>query len=202
MHPSSTPPPCRHPRGCWRSPGTRATPPPRGSRDVDALQLEDDRAGAVVAAGDHEAVVARPAVHDGAALQRRVDVARDAVPRLGAGERRGQVAPEVPDRRRRPRGGTGTPARPQSTGTARSRDRPGTRAAGRGTPSSPEPSPCIRASWGTSFPRPLGTAFTTIIAGSPSAQLAGSQGGGRISSAFHRQRSIIPRRPSGRACGR
>ena len=39
-------------------------------RDVDALDFEDDRAGAVVAAGDHHTVVVRPAFHNGPTLQR------------------------------------------------------------------------------------------------------------------------------------
>jgi hypothetical protein len=44
-------------------------------RDVDTLQLEDDGTGAIVAAGYHNALVVSPPVHDGAALQRCVDVA-------------------------------------------------------------------------------------------------------------------------------
>ena len=43
-------------------------------RNVDALDLEDDRTRAVITAGDHHAVVVRPAFHDGAALQRRIDI--------------------------------------------------------------------------------------------------------------------------------
>lgn len=65
--------------------------------DIDALDLEDHGARAVVAAGNHHAIVRGPAVHDGAALQRRVDVAADAVPRLRTGELRVQIAPEVPE---------------------------------------------------------------------------------------------------------
>ena len=36
-------------------------------RNIDALNLEDDWPHAVVATGDHHAVVVRPAVHDGTA---------------------------------------------------------------------------------------------------------------------------------------
>ena len=53
-------------------------------RDVDALDLENDRPRAVVAAGDHHAVVVRPALHNGASLQCRVHVPADGVPRLTA----------------------------------------------------------------------------------------------------------------------
>lgn len=38
-----------------------------GLGDIDAFELEDDEARAVVAAGDHHALVVRPAVHDAAA---------------------------------------------------------------------------------------------------------------------------------------
>lgn len=55
-------------------------------RDIDALDLEDDGPRAVVAAGDHHAVVVGPALHNGAALQRRIDVAAHRVPRLAARE--------------------------------------------------------------------------------------------------------------------
>ena len=37
-------------------------------RDIDALDLEDDRPCAVVAAGDHHAVVVGPSLHDRTAL--------------------------------------------------------------------------------------------------------------------------------------
>ena len=52
--------------------------------NVDAFDLEDDRPGAVVAAGDHHAVVIRPALHDGAALQSRVHIPADGVPGFAA----------------------------------------------------------------------------------------------------------------------
>ena len=41
-------------------------------RDVDAPYLEDDGARAVVATGDHHALVVGPAVHDAATLQRSI----------------------------------------------------------------------------------------------------------------------------------
>lgn len=47
------------------------------------LQLKDDGARAIVAAGYHHLFVVRPALHDGAALQCRVDVAADAIPCFG-----------------------------------------------------------------------------------------------------------------------
>ena len=53
-------------------------------RNVDALDLEDDRAGAVIAAGDHHAVIFGPALHDGAALQGCVHVSANCVPGLAA----------------------------------------------------------------------------------------------------------------------
>ena len=53
-------------------------------RDVDALDLEDDRAGSVIAAGDHHAVVVGPALHDGAALQCCINITADGVPGLAA----------------------------------------------------------------------------------------------------------------------
>ena len=62
--------------------------------DVDALDLEHHGTRAVVAAGDHHALVRGPAVHDGAALQGRVDEAADAVPRL-----RATLAPSQASRR-------------------------------------------------------------------------------------------------------
>ena len=52
--------------------------------DIDALDLKNNRPCAVVAAGNHHAVVVRPALHDGAALQRRIDIAADGIPRLAA----------------------------------------------------------------------------------------------------------------------
>lgn len=62
--------------------------------DVDALDLEHHGTRTVVAAGDHHALVRGPAAHDGAALQGRVDVAADAVPRL-----RATLAPSKASRR-------------------------------------------------------------------------------------------------------
>lgn len=52
---------------------------------------------AVLAAGDHLLRVAHPAAHDRAALQRGIDVAADAVPRLHARERRVEVGLEAPE---------------------------------------------------------------------------------------------------------
>ena len=51
---------------------------------VDALDLEDHGARAVVAAGDHHALVIRPLVHDGAALQSSVNIPADGIPRFTA----------------------------------------------------------------------------------------------------------------------
>ena len=64
-------------------------------RNVDAFDLEHDRTGAVVAAGDHDALVVSPVLHDGAACKRRIDVAADGVPCLRAGEGRVELSPEV-----------------------------------------------------------------------------------------------------------
>lgn len=52
--------------------------------DVDALQLEDYRARAIVAAADHLVLPLHPSPHNRSALQARVDVARNGIPRLGA----------------------------------------------------------------------------------------------------------------------
>ena len=49
-------------------------------RYIDALDFEDDRPRPIVAAGDHHAVVIRPALHDGAALQSRVHISADGIP--------------------------------------------------------------------------------------------------------------------------
>ena len=61
--------------------------------DVDARELEDDRPRAVVTAGDHHAVVVRPAMHDGTAGERRIDVARNAIPGLRAGKLQVSLSP-------------------------------------------------------------------------------------------------------------
>jgi len=50
--------------------------------DIDALNFEDEWPRSVVAAGDHDPVVLCPAVHNGTALQRGVDIAADGIPRL------------------------------------------------------------------------------------------------------------------------
>lgn len=50
---------------------------------VDAFYLENDRARAVVAAGDHCVLVAHPAPHYRAPLQTRIDITRYGVPGLG-----------------------------------------------------------------------------------------------------------------------
>lgn len=52
--------------------------------DVNALELEDYRARAIVAAADHLVLPLHPSPHNRSALQARVDVARDGIPRLGA----------------------------------------------------------------------------------------------------------------------
>ena len=52
--------------------------------DVDALQLEDYWACAIVAAADHLVLPLHPSPHNRSALQARVDVARNGIPRLGA----------------------------------------------------------------------------------------------------------------------
>ena len=51
-------------------------------RDIDSLDLEDDRPRAIVAAGDHHAVIICPALHDGAPLECRIHIAVDGVPCL------------------------------------------------------------------------------------------------------------------------
>ena len=51
---------------------------------IHALYFENNRARAVVAAGNHHLFIVRPAAHNGAALQRRIHIAADGVPRLGA----------------------------------------------------------------------------------------------------------------------
>lgn len=52
--------------------------------DVNSFDLKDDGSRSVVTACDHDAVVVRPALHDRAALQRRVDVSAHGVPRFAA----------------------------------------------------------------------------------------------------------------------
>ena len=53
-------------------------------REIDALDLKDHRTGPVIAAGDHHAVIVCPAMHDGAALKRGIDIAADGIPCLAA----------------------------------------------------------------------------------------------------------------------
>ena len=48
------------------------------------LYVKNDRSRAVIAASDHHPVIVGPALHDGAALQRRVYIPADRVPRLAA----------------------------------------------------------------------------------------------------------------------
>ena len=55
-----------------------------GLRDIDPLDFEDHRPGAVVAAGNHHPVVPGPLAHDGAPLEGGVDVSADGVPGLSA----------------------------------------------------------------------------------------------------------------------
>ena len=52
----------------------------RSLRDVDSLDFEDNRAGPVITAGDHHAVVVGPALHDGTALKSCVNIAADRIP--------------------------------------------------------------------------------------------------------------------------
>ena len=49
-------------------------------REIDALNLKDHRACAVIAAGDHDPVIIGPSMHDGAALKCRIDIAADGIP--------------------------------------------------------------------------------------------------------------------------
>ena len=51
---------------------------------IDSFNFENDRSCAVVAAGDHDFIVIHPTVHDAPALQRRVDITADGVPRFRA----------------------------------------------------------------------------------------------------------------------
>ena len=53
-------------------------------RDVDALDLKDDRPRTVIATGDHHTVVVGPPLHDGPSLQGGVHVPTDGVPGLPA----------------------------------------------------------------------------------------------------------------------
>ena len=50
---------------------------------IYSLYFEDDRSCSIVAAGNHDLVIIHPAVHDAPALQRRVDIAADGIPRFG-----------------------------------------------------------------------------------------------------------------------
>ena len=53
-------------------------------RDVDPLNFKDDRSGAVIAAGNHPPVIIGPSFHDRAALESRVNISADSVPRFAA----------------------------------------------------------------------------------------------------------------------
>ena len=53
-------------------------------RDVDALDLEDDRPRTVIATGDHHPVVVGPPLHDGPSLQGCVHIPADGIPRFPA----------------------------------------------------------------------------------------------------------------------
>lgn len=53
-------------------------------RDVDPFDLENDRAGPIIAASDHHTVIIRPALHDRAALKRSINIPADRVPGLSA----------------------------------------------------------------------------------------------------------------------
>ena len=53
-------------------------------RDVDALDLKNDRPRTVIATGDHHTVVVGPPLHDGPSLQGGVHVPTDGVPGLPA----------------------------------------------------------------------------------------------------------------------
>ena len=48
--------------------------------NVDSFDLEDDWPGAVVAAGNHHAVIVCPALHDGTALESCVHIPADSIP--------------------------------------------------------------------------------------------------------------------------
>ena len=48
--------------------------------NVDSFDLEDDWPGAVVAAGNHHAVIVCPALHNGAALKSSVHIPADSIP--------------------------------------------------------------------------------------------------------------------------
>lgn len=64
-------------------------------RHIDSLDLEHDRAGAVIAADNHYALIVGPAFHDGAAGKSRIDVTAYGIPRLGTGKRRVELTPKV-----------------------------------------------------------------------------------------------------------
>lgn len=51
-------------------------------RNVNALDLEDDRSRPIITAGDHDLVIIRPALHDRSTLQHRINIAADCVPGL------------------------------------------------------------------------------------------------------------------------
>ncbi len=53
-------------------------------RDVDALDLKDDRPRTVIATGDHHPVIVGPPLHDGPTLERGVHVPADGIPGLPA----------------------------------------------------------------------------------------------------------------------
>jgi hypothetical protein len=53
-------------------------------RDIDSLDLEDDRPRAIVAAGNHDPIVICPALHDRATLQRCVHIPADGIPGFAA----------------------------------------------------------------------------------------------------------------------
>ena len=55
-----------------------------GFGNVDTLDLEYNRSCAVVAAGDHHTIIIRPVAHDRTALQSRVHISADSVPRFTA----------------------------------------------------------------------------------------------------------------------
>ena len=53
-------------------------------RDINPLDLENDRPGAIIAAGNHHTVIIGPAFHDGTALQGSINIAADVIPCLPA----------------------------------------------------------------------------------------------------------------------
>lgn len=53
-------------------------------RNIDPFYLEDHRPGTVITAGNHHTVIVCPALHYGAALQCRINIPADGIPRFTA----------------------------------------------------------------------------------------------------------------------